>query len=452
MSRDENILAYSEAGAFLEKANGGDRGRIIDLSRERMSVGRTIDNDIVLPSDHVSRVHAYFFRNGSSWFIADNDSKNGILVNGVPVKEAPLVPGDLVQIGDQLFRFNHPQLAPRVETLRPVPRGMSYAVPMPSYSDPAGFSAAVAAYTATMPQERSRLPLYSALIAGLLAIAYFSAPVDLKPLASLDGPRTPERAPDVSQVVPPAEAPVAAKSSDPAKSEVVAKAERPEPPPPAEAKPKSAAPGAKALTASDVAKMDEKEELQVYLNEGRDFLKKGDFASAASAFQIAIVIDPQNELAMKGIRAAEYKLKDLDGVSLDSLPAAVKPKVTRAERRRQQKEKKKEVGELLEKARVALKSKSYSVAIGLAESARRVEVRGETAYLNEAKQIIDRARMAQKDDFEPFLKQAKEKFETGDYAGSRDLCEEMLRRDPGYTDAQECVTQAKQRLERTAKQ
>jgi tetratricopeptide (TPR) repeat protein len=97
-------------------------------------------------------------------------------------------------------------------------------------------------------------------------------------------------------------------------------------------------------------------------------------------------------------------------------------------------------------------NKSYQKAIDSAEKARSIDVKGSTKYLNEAKQIIDSAHMAQKEEFEPFMIQAKEKFSEGDYNASRHLCEEMVKRDSAYEDAKECLLRARKKLNQLAKE
>jgi tetratricopeptide (TPR) repeat protein len=117
-----------------------------------------------------------------------------------------------------------------------------------------------------------------------------------------------------------------------------------------------------------------------------------------------------------------------------------------------EKEKAKLVADLFQKAVAAFSTKSYQEAIDTAEKIRAIELKNDTQYLNEAKQIIDRARMLQKDEFEPFLIQAKEKFAEGDYNASRDLCEEMIKRDAAYDEAKQCLGTAKQQLNRLARE
>ena len=49
---------------------------------ERYNFGRSSDNDIVLDDKMVSRDHGYLLVNGNKVYVVDNDSTNGIYVNG----------------------------------------------------------------------------------------------------------------------------------------------------------------------------------------------------------------------------------------------------------------------------------------------------------------------------------------------------------------------------------
>jgi tetratricopeptide (TPR) repeat protein len=191
------------------------------------------------------------------------------------------------------------------------------------------------------------------------------------------------------------------------------------------------------VEATEKAKKDEKQELALLLEEGMDNLKEGEFDKAAEAFNSAITLDPNNQTALKGLKAAEYKVKRFEDIPPEKDP---------------EQEKRKMVGDLFQQAVEAFRLKSYQQAIEKAEAIRKVELKGDTQYLNEAKQIIDKAKMLQKEEFEPFLIQAKEKFAEGDYNSSRDLCDEMLKRDPAYDEAKECVLKAKKQLNRLAKE
>lgn len=94
------------ATASLEQMSGNDKGRLFELRSARQTLGRSAENDVVLDVEGVSRVHALMVCSEGAWFIRDNNSKNGIFLNGQKVKESWLETGDLVQLGTFLFRFD----------------------------------------------------------------------------------------------------------------------------------------------------------------------------------------------------------------------------------------------------------------------------------------------------------------------------------------------------------
>lgn len=63
-------------------------------------IGRGPENDLVLASMAVSRHHAELTRDAEGLFIRDVGSRNGIVVYGERLEEAPLSPGDAFTIGD----------------------------------------------------------------------------------------------------------------------------------------------------------------------------------------------------------------------------------------------------------------------------------------------------------------------------------------------------------------
>jgi serine phosphatase RsbU (regulator of sigma subunit) len=70
----------------------------VDLHGELLTVGRSQDCSIALEHLSVSRCHARFERKADGWQVVDNDSTNGVLVNGRPVSAAVLSPGDVIEI------------------------------------------------------------------------------------------------------------------------------------------------------------------------------------------------------------------------------------------------------------------------------------------------------------------------------------------------------------------
>lgn len=64
---------------------------------DKITFGRLQDNDIVFNNDSVSRHHGYLLIDGSKAYVVDNDSLNGILVNGRRIQSKELLSqGDTV--------------------------------------------------------------------------------------------------------------------------------------------------------------------------------------------------------------------------------------------------------------------------------------------------------------------------------------------------------------------
>ncbi len=72
--------------------------RTVALDVDSLTIGRSGHCDVVLDHDAVSRYHARVERHEAAWHVVDNDSANGVLVNGRREREAPLKPGDVVEI------------------------------------------------------------------------------------------------------------------------------------------------------------------------------------------------------------------------------------------------------------------------------------------------------------------------------------------------------------------
>ncbi len=70
------------------------------LDRDRVTIGRASDCEIVLPERQVSRYHARIDRGASGYTVRDLQSKNGTFVNGkqIGAEPEPLNDGDEIQI------------------------------------------------------------------------------------------------------------------------------------------------------------------------------------------------------------------------------------------------------------------------------------------------------------------------------------------------------------------
>jgi DNA repair protein SbcC/Rad50 len=90
-------------------------GDVIVLNRKTMTIGRTSDNDICIPSKLVSRNHARLLVGPNAVILEDAGSTNGCFVNEVQVKQQLMRDGDVLSIGDLKYRLrSRPDNATRI--------------------------------------------------------------------------------------------------------------------------------------------------------------------------------------------------------------------------------------------------------------------------------------------------------------------------------------------------
>ncbi len=78
-------------------------GASIQLTQPDMLIGRHSQADIRLPLPDVSRRHCRFIFGAGDWQVLDLNSLNGVFLNGEPIRQATLRPGDLLRIGGFTF-------------------------------------------------------------------------------------------------------------------------------------------------------------------------------------------------------------------------------------------------------------------------------------------------------------------------------------------------------------
>ncbi len=76
--------------------------RQISLKENEYSLGRGTENNIVFPTNKVSRLHAMLIKEGDSYHIIDNDSANHIFINGEQVKRKKLMSGDEINLSSEV--------------------------------------------------------------------------------------------------------------------------------------------------------------------------------------------------------------------------------------------------------------------------------------------------------------------------------------------------------------
>ncbi|MFH1017567.1 MAG: FHA domain-containing protein [Pseudomonadota bacterium] len=94
----------AEGRYYLTALEGPLKGREFVIVGGEVRIGRTRENDIVIEDRNLSRHHASLWVEKGALWIADHESKNGILVNRERITSAELRDADVVQLGSSVFR------------------------------------------------------------------------------------------------------------------------------------------------------------------------------------------------------------------------------------------------------------------------------------------------------------------------------------------------------------
>jgi hypothetical protein len=106
-SATREMMAEEQAqvqAAVEEKPRGRpflivDGQRHVELTAPVINIGRALDNDIILEDSRVSRHHAQLRRRFGRYILYDIGSSGGTTINGYPVQECVLQPGDVISFG-----------------------------------------------------------------------------------------------------------------------------------------------------------------------------------------------------------------------------------------------------------------------------------------------------------------------------------------------------------------
>jgi len=90
---------------FLLCMFGPLKDRKIPLSNDPIILGRERTNPVYISDLLLSRKHCSIEKNGNEFLIRDLQSRNGVFVNGVPIRERNLAHGDRIEIGTSTFLF-----------------------------------------------------------------------------------------------------------------------------------------------------------------------------------------------------------------------------------------------------------------------------------------------------------------------------------------------------------
>lgn len=92
-----------------------DRHQTVTLQGERLTIGRSNSNDVVLDDTNVSRFHAEIVPRGDVLELRDLDSRCGTRLNGRPVKRAILEGKSEIGVGAYRLQFDGSSFVPRNE-------------------------------------------------------------------------------------------------------------------------------------------------------------------------------------------------------------------------------------------------------------------------------------------------------------------------------------------------
>jgi pSer/pThr/pTyr-binding forkhead associated (FHA) protein len=151
-----------------------------DLVEERYTIGRGPENAIRLEDNSVSGRHAELVVGAENCFLKDLGSTNGTLVNGQPVTETQLRPGDRIQFGKVEASFE----CEVVSASQPLPLlPETEARPAESSARPADFANASPFQGRKAKKDPARTAVFAvaavallAFLASMIALALMAAP------------------------------------------------------------------------------------------------------------------------------------------------------------------------------------------------------------------------------------------------------------------------------------
>jgi pSer/pThr/pTyr-binding forkhead associated (FHA) protein len=109
--RDVNRIGDKAAPVVVEESSEWilepieHAGEVIRLTGTMLTIGRTAENDIALPSKMVSRNHARLLIGPNGIIVEDAGSTNGCFVNGEQVRQHLMHDNDVLELGDLRYRL-----------------------------------------------------------------------------------------------------------------------------------------------------------------------------------------------------------------------------------------------------------------------------------------------------------------------------------------------------------
>lgn len=107
--------------AFLIGMSGTAKGQKFEINKDRTTIGRADNNDIIVQDEAVSSQHCYISRRGDRFILHDLNSTNGTSLNLQPVlTEAVLQSKQVIQVGASELMFDSGSEENVTSTIKPL--------------------------------------------------------------------------------------------------------------------------------------------------------------------------------------------------------------------------------------------------------------------------------------------------------------------------------------------
>lgn len=89
--------------------------QVFPILQDKVSIGRSLDNQIVIQEPTISRKHAKVIREGDKYYVVDLDSTCGTYINGKKISKRVLNSGDSIMLAGtpMVFVENAPEMNKR---------------------------------------------------------------------------------------------------------------------------------------------------------------------------------------------------------------------------------------------------------------------------------------------------------------------------------------------------
>jgi transcriptional regulator with GAF, ATPase, and Fis domain len=101
-----DTVAIPRVHLAVEREAGTPTSRVVVFDGDVCRIGTHSSNDLVVADPTVSRFHCRLTRGESAWRVTDSGSLNGTLVDGVRVRDADVLEGGSVMVGDSIVRVH----------------------------------------------------------------------------------------------------------------------------------------------------------------------------------------------------------------------------------------------------------------------------------------------------------------------------------------------------------